>query len=136
MDRKFLILSSVFFAAAFLFTAATFFQEQFLSLTRAQRFYNPSPTKSLILAYPVKLKADGFDQSTITVFVKNDEGVPIKDKEVRIQTNLGSVRPTSAKTDENGKAEFVITSEIEGVANITAIVDNTTIQQRISVKFE
>ncbi|GIW62638.1 MAG: hypothetical protein KatS3mg090_0464 [Patescibacteria group bacterium] len=136
MDKKFLILAGAFFLFSIFFSFALFFQDQLLSLTRAEKYYTPSAEKTIVTAYPVKIKIADNQKARIDVFVRNENDIPLKDKRVLIQTNLGTVSPSFIISDENGRASFYITSNQPGVANITAVVDNIQIQKKISVKFE
>lgn len=135
MDKKLLSLVVVFILLFSAFTISVFFNKQLQTITRAKGFYTPSGQKSLIFAFPLEVKANGKDFSKISVFVRNEEGVPISNKRVSIQTNLGVIEPINDTTDKTGKAEFKITSSEEGIAVIKAEVENIPIQQQVSIKF-
>jgi hypothetical protein len=47
-------------------------------------------------------------------------GLPLPDILVQVSTNFGSFIQTSATTDANGRAQFTISSDTAGTANITA----------------
>ncbi len=135
MDKKFLSLIAVFFLLFASFTISILFGNRLQTFTRAKGFYKPSSKASLIFAFPLAAKADGKDFSKITVFVRNEKGVPLSAKKVELKTNLGTIIPINDTTDKNGKAEFKIISNEEGVAIIKASVDNIEIEKKVSVKF-
>jgi hypothetical protein len=60
----------------------------------------------------------------------------VPDKNVRVQTTVGELQETGAVTDKGGKVLFHVSSTTPGVAEIQAVVDNTPIRRKISVKFE
>ncbi len=135
MDKKLLGLTVVFLLLFTAFSASVLLNKQFQRFTRAKEFYTPSSKKSLLLAFPLEVKADGQQKSKITVFVRNSKGVPLENKIVEIKTNLGTITPASATTDKNGKAIFEISSTTTGLANIKAVVDNIEISQKVTIKF-
>lgn len=137
MDKKLLSLFFLFFLVFATFTASVIFEEPLTQFTRAKEELTPSATNSLLLAWPLKIPADGKTTATINVFVRSNTDRPITNKTVSIVTTLGELKNTTAVTDGKGKAEFLIASPISGTADIEAIVDNSVkLSQKISVKFE
>ncbi len=135
MDKKLLSLVIIFILLFGGFSISILWENRLQRFTRAREFYKPSGKNSLIFAFPLEVKADGKDFSKITVFVRNEKGVPLSAKEVTLQTSLGVVSPTRVTTDKNGKAEFQLSSTQPGLANIKAIVDNIEIQKSVTIKF-
>lgn len=144
MDRKLVLLMSVFIISFTLFVIFVFFSKnQIMSgiLTKAEGKLQVSPKTSLILIYPLLLPADGKSQAKINVFVRNEvsgkEPVAIPGKKVKIATTLGKVTPDEIKTNSSGQATFNLSSDTPGIAQIQAIIDDTiTLDQKISVEFK
>jgi hypothetical protein len=134
MDKKLLGMMMLFFLAFTIFMSFILFNDQLTSVTRASTDIIASD-KSLIFAWPLEVAADNTETSEVTVFVRNDEGRGISDKTVRLSTTVGSVQEAGVITDANGKAIFTISSGTPGVAEITAVVDNITIQRTVTIKF-
>lgn len=125
----------IFFLAFTVFITFVVFNEQFSTITRASTDF-VSAEKSLIFAWPLTLKADGTEESEITVFIRTEDGRAIEGKSVTLETTAGQVLEDTVVTDKGGKALFTLTSSSPGVAEITAIVDNITVKRTVSVKFE
>lgn len=135
MDKTLLGLMMIFFIAFTIFITFVVFNKQFTSAARASN-QTISSEKSLMFAWPLDVKADGKTTSLITIFVRDDEGKAVADKNVRVQTTVGELQESGAVTDKGGKALFHVSSATPGVAEIQAVVDNTPIRRKISVKFE
>ena len=135
MDKTLLGLMMIFFVAFTVFITFVVFNKQFTSAARASNQIISSE-KSLMFAWPLDLKADGKDTTLLTIFIRDEDWKAIADKTVRIQSSIGTVREPASVTDKGGKALFHITSDAAGVAEIQALVDNTPIRRKISVKFE
>ena len=135
MDKTLLGLMMIFFIAFTIFITFVVFNKQFTSAARASN-QTISSEKSLMFAWPLDLKADGKETTLLTIFIRDEDGKAIPDKTVRIQSSIGTVREPASVTDKGGKALFHITSDAAGVAEIQALVDNTPIRRKISVKFE
>lgn len=138
MDKKFLSLVFLLFLAATLFTSLVIFREPLRTFTRAAQESVPSSSSSLIFYEPImNVKADGKSYATINVFIRNAKNVPIADKTVRLETTLGQINAVKPITDNNGQANFTLTSSSAGEAAVSAFVDNNIeLQQKITVKFE
>ena len=136
MDNKLVGLLVVFFLIFGLFTSLLIFRQPITRLTRAKEDYTPSSAKTLIFAWPLTLTADGKKEAKINVFVRNERGMPIVNKKVSLNTNLGTVKEIQSVSDQQGKTEFNITSEQEGTAKVKAIIaGNIEITQTVSVQF-
>lgn len=139
MDNKIIGLLVIFFLSFAIFIIFVFFNKPLSTLTRAsEESKTVSPAESKIIFYPYTVKADGKSSSVIQVFLVSIKGNPIKDKRVRLQTSLGSVVESElSKSDEDHSYyTFHLISNIEGTAQVEAIVDNNMIlNQKISVLF-
>lgn len=135
MDKTLVGLMMIFFLAFTVFITFVVFNEQLSTVTRASTDF-VSAEKSLVFAWPLSLKADGEEESEITVFIRSEDGRSIEGKTVTLETTLGEVLEDTVVTDKGGKALFTLTSSSPGVAEITAIVDNSTVTRTVSVKFE
>lgn len=135
MDKKFVILIGVFFALFGLFISLILFERPLVRFTRA-KLDQPSSEKSIIFAWPLKIAADGQSESVITVFARNEKGDELGKKAVTLTSSIGQLVESTVVADKLGKAEFKIRSSAPGVAEIKAIVDNTTpVNQTVSIEF-
>lgn len=136
MNRKFLLLILIFFISFLLFVSFVIFQKPLARLTRAKEEFLPSAENSLIMAYPLKLKADGKSTSNVNVFIRSTSDVPIANAIVNLSSSIGQLTPNMISTDIEGKASFVLVSDQVGVASIEAKVNNQILDKKISVLFE
>lgn len=137
MDKKLIGLVAVFLLAFGLFVSILVFQQPITKLTKAKEEFLPSPTKSLIFAWPLSLSADGKSETIINVFVRNEKEFPITNKKVTLTTTLGTIKEIQPVSDKQGKTEFKLSSISSGVAQIKATVDNSIeLEQKVSVKFD
>ena len=86
------------------------------------------------------LWADGFDFSTITVTLKNTNGITIPGKTVTLASNRGTndtISAASGPSDTNGVVTFTVKSPVVGAAVFTATdtTDSVTLTQTVSVTF-
>jgi len=137
MDKKLGGLLVVFFLLFTVFASSILFSGQLSSITRAKEDFAPSGTTSLLFAYPLLIKADGTTKSTVSVFVRSDKGMPVKDQKVTITASVGALSTSEITTDEKGKATVTLTSSAPGTAVIGALIGGTLkITQPLSVIFE
>lgn len=137
MDKKLGGLLVVFFLLFTLFATLVLFNGQLTTFTRAREDFAPSAKTSLLFAYPLLVKANGTEKSTINIFVRSDKGMPVKDKVVTITTSVGALSKTEATTDEKGKASVTLTSSTPGTGTVEVFIDRTLkMTQTLSVKFE
>jgi len=134
MDKKLTGLVLIFFLVFSLFISSVIFNQSLSRFTRAKEDSLPSTEKSLIFAWP--LNANINNRVTINVFVRNEKGVPLANKNVVLQSTLGNLSPNSAATDKNGKATFNLVSANPGVAEVSAKVEGNFLNQKVSIKFE
>jgi len=135
MDKKFLALSFIFFIVSFLFMIMLIFNQPISRFIRAKEEFIPSKEKSMIFAWPLNSSIN--KPVTINVFLRNDDGFPISNKNVSLSTTLGKITPEKALTDKTGKATFSLTSSQPGIAEISATADNSYfLNQKVSIKFE
>lgn len=136
MDKKLSALLIFFVLIFSLFITFLVFREPIATFTRAKEELIPSSETSLIFAWPLTAKA-GSDKININIFVRNANNLPLSNKLVTLQTNLGSIEKNNQTTDKSGKVNFILTSQNPGIAEITAIVDNQIqLKQTVTVKFE
>lgn len=137
MDKKLLILGIVFIVTFAAYMVITIFKIPIFSFTQAANDNRSADiSTSLIFAWPLELKADGEGRSEITVFVRDNNGRGIPEKEVSVTSSVGDVQANQAITDSQGKAVFYLTSTSIGVAQIEAFVDNRKLQKTVSVQFK
>ena len=137
MDKKLGGLLLVFFLLFTVFASTVLFNSQIISFTRAKEDFAPSAKASLLFAFPLLTKADGKSISTISIFVRSDKGMPVKNQKVSITATLGKLSSPDIDTDEKGKATVTLTSTTPGVSVIGATVgDSLKISQPLSITFE
>jgi len=135
MDKKLSGLIFVFFLAATLFVSVMVFNQPLSQLTRAKEEFIPSKQKSLIFAWP--LNSSIGKPVNISVFLRNENGFPLVNKNVTLSTTLGQINPMKAVTDKSGKATFILTSSSPGIAEVSATAENTyVLDQKVTIKFE
>ena len=134
MDKKLIGLVFVFFLAFSLFISIVVFNQPLSRFTRAKEDSLPSTEKSLIFAWPLTNKIN--NQVTINVFVRNEKGIPLANKNVILRSTLGNIFPNSATTDKSGKVTFNLVSDNPGIAEVSAIVEGNFLNQKVSIKFE
>ncbi|NIO10167.1 MAG: hypothetical protein GTO40_20050, partial [Deltaproteobacteria bacterium] len=81
------------------------------------------PNNCIVTVNPPVLNADGIAYSTITVMLRNGNGLPLSGKTVSITSDRGgtdSITQPAAPTDVNGVATGTIRSNTIGAATITA----------------
>lgn len=136
MDKTFAGLAFLFFLSFTLFVSFIILNRPVTQLSRATPFATVSAENSLIFAWPLTAAADGRAESTVTVFVRNNNSQALGGKQVSVDSTIGTTREAVVTSDRDGKAVFHLTSTAKGVAEITAMVDNIRIQKSVSVKFE
>lgn len=128
----------LFFAVFGVFVTTTLFNKNFTGLARASTETDPSPQTSLIFAWPLTVKAG--EKVDVNVFVRNASNAPLDKKSVKLVTSFGLINGTKESTvesDKVGKASFVLTSNVQGMAELTSFVNgNVELSQKITVKFE
>jgi hypothetical protein len=93
----------------------------------------PSATKSMIFAYPLAIQKE-VDKSTAHVFVSDDEGKPLPNVVVSLDTNIGLITPDTAITDTTGTAVFEFSSDIAGVAELSPMYKGQKISLPVTIK--
>ena len=97
-----------------------------------------SASQSTVSASPVRVMADGTEESTVTVTVKNSSGAPIPGKEVKITSSragLDTITIIQSPTDDSGQATFKIKSQNIGDTLITAEVGGLTLESQPTITF-
>ena len=137
MDKKLGGLLIVFFLLFTIFASSVLFNNKLSSITRAKEDYAPSAKASLIFAYPLLVKADGTAKSTISVFIRSDKGLPVKDQKVMVTASVGILNLSEVTTDDKGKATVTLISNRPGVSTIGATIGgDLKISQPLSVTFQ
>lgn len=138
MDRKFVVLMMLFFVVFGVFVTTMLFSKNLRGFARASTTTDPSSQASLIFAWPLTAKVG--DKVDVNIFVRNANNSPLDKKLVRVVTNLGLIngaQESTAESDKTGKVSFVLSSETQGIARITAFVNgNTQLSQEVTIKFE
>lgn len=139
--NKLLISVFVIFILVIILVVLLFFIKNITSvLPKANNLNSASSvsfSNSYVFASPVRAKTNA-EGIRITVFLLDDNGMGIFDKKVTLG-NLDSpikVKEIQSLTDETGKAIFDISSSLNGVFFIEAIVDGNNLPQRVKVVFD
>ncbi|HRN70490.1 MAG TPA: Ig-like domain-containing protein [Candidatus Woesebacteria bacterium] len=135
MDKKILIFGILFIIIVAVYIVIAVFRIPIFTQA-ANDSRQADIGTSLIFAWPLELKADDTERSEITVFIRDNSGRGLSNKQVKLTSSLGKLQNAQATTDEQGKTVFSLTSNTIGVAQIEAFVDNRKLQKTISVKFE
>lgn len=138
MDKKLIGLMMIFMLTFGLYTTITVFNKPLTRLTRAKEEFVASSDNSLIFAWPLSSKVEGKSSNIqVNVFVRNATNVPLPNKKVVLTSTIGSVSPSDVVTDKGGKATFTVISDTVGLAELSAMIDNTIqIKQKVTIKFE
>lgn len=131
VDNKLMGLVGIFFLVFGLFTVNVFFGRDIQQI-RA-RTVTASPTKSNIFSSVRELTANGTDKSTISVFLRAEDGSGITNTPVSVSTTVGTIVPPEVSTDTSGIANFFLTCTTPGVAQITATSKGVTIGNPVTV---
>lgn len=139
MDKKLSALLAIFFAMFTVFALAIFLGStgQLTTFTRAKEDFAASGKTSLLFAFPLLLKSDGISKSSISVFVRSEKGMPVKDKKVMISASMGELSANEITTDDKGKAMVTLTSNTPGSSVVEATIEGSIkIAQTLSITFE
>ncbi|OGK66286.1 hypothetical protein A2209_01915 [Candidatus Roizmanbacteria bacterium RIFOXYA1_FULL_41_12] len=133
-DKKFNIIIGVFLL---LFISISYLS---LSNSRLPIFTQASNkevdiNKTVVIISKLEALADSNDQSVITVFTRNSQSVGIENQRVDISTSLGTLSNSTMLSDNYGKTEFQITSDITGTAELSILVNNQPVPSQYSIKF-
>jgi hypothetical protein len=135
MDTKLIGLLSIFFLVFGVFMTVLLFNDNLTTITKAKDELIPSNEKSIILAYPLSVKA-GAGDSKVTVWVRNREGKGIPNQPVSLTTSHGSLDVSALNSDGQGRAIFSLTSATPGTAILNATIAGTiTPSNTVSVVF-
>ena len=135
MDKKLIILSSLFFVIFLGFAVYIFTDGSIAQLTRADIATEVSLQKSLLFAWPLTVPADGTSESEITVFVRNQDAGGLAEKSVKLTSSVGTILEGEQLSDADGKTIFHISSSATGIAEITAFVNNRRLPRQITIQF-
>ena len=136
MDKRLLWMSILLIIAFTLFTGYVFFSEPINRIARASEDTTPSLQQSLIFAWPLSLEANDNAETEVSVFIRNSDNKALAQQQVKISSSIGSVTEGQVLTDTEGKATFHVSSDVVGVAQIEAFVDNRRLLRNITVQFE
>ncbi|OGK14887.1 hypothetical protein A3H80_03590 [Candidatus Roizmanbacteria bacterium RIFCSPLOWO2_02_FULL_37_19] len=133
MDRKLLLLVLVFFLVLGSFTSYVFYRTS-LRQIQAENATTPCQSTSFLLAFPNELPVGV--RATLNAVVRSCDETTIPGAQVCLTTSLGTIEPECAQTNESGISDHVITSDVQGLAEIRGRVNNSMdIPTPISVQF-
>ena len=98
----------------------------------------PDTYQSRISAGITNLKADGIDNTLVTVTVRDLNALPIENLKVTLVSDRGSkdeIRIENGTTDLLGKAYFRVFSLKNGTATLYAVADGVEIDKKITLNF-
>ncbi len=120
--RRFLVLSALLLALPSAALAASL----------------PDAFQSRVSAEKTALKADGIDNTRITVTVRDLNSLPLENLEVTLVSDRGSldeIRVENGKTDLLGKAYFRVFSLKNGTATFSASAAGVTFDRQATIDF-
>ncbi|MFH1704606.1 MAG: invasin domain 3-containing protein [Patescibacteria group bacterium] len=96
-----------------------------------------SASKSLVIAAPKKVRADGIRTGKVVVVARNASGQVLSGKTVTLGSSFSSVsmNQTQAVTNAYGIAKFVVYSGTPGLAQFTATADGAVLDKKPSITF-
>lgn len=144
-DKKFLLLSSFFFLVFIAAMSTMFLDKPTSQILRAKNTI-PSPLKSFAIIFPqigVAASEDDINKATrikVSVFLRDINGEVLPSRTVKLSTSLSGTQITPAdtqNTDSIGQAQFFITSQAAGKAQltITDVSSNTNIVNVPTIEF-
>lgn len=128
-DKRFLVLSSLFFLLFFLSVATVTLQKPLSRILRAKNV-TPSAAKSFAIVFPqvgVAGDKNGAVKPTdikVTITIRDANGAVLPNRQIKISSSLGSVaiNPSDTQlTDDLGQVQFLLTSSVSGKVQLTAI---------------
>jgi hypothetical protein len=111
----------------------------FSSWTTAAQAASPYDKYSLIGTNKAEVKADGIDNATISVTVRNENLAAVRGIKVRLVSSRGTqdeIVPTEATTDSAGKARFLIRSLRNGTSTFQSIIDGFPFAKSVDIHFQ
>ena len=97
-----------------------------------------SPNNSYIFGSPLTAQADGKEKIKVSVFLLNENGLGVNEKQVDLKTSpIGlDIQNSQKTTDENGQAIFYLTSQNIGRFEVSAQVEKQLLPQTVTVNFK
>lgn len=98
----------------------------------------PDATISRVTVEKAALRADGIDNTIVTVTVKDSNLTAMQDKVVTLASSRGAadrIRPIGTATDLLGKMRFRVDSLKNGTSIFTALVDGVQLTETVSITF-
>jgi hypothetical protein len=131
MDKKFMGLMGVFFLTFAMFASMVIFRNTYN--IRAKEELKVSAANSLLFAFPLEIPTIG-GKATISIFARDPSTKPVPNKNVTINFTKGLVNPSAVTTDEDGKATAFFTCTTSGIAEVSAIIEDTPVTQQVTIK--
>jgi len=116
------------------YMSAVVVPQTFVTLTKAAPASKVSVAGSYLLADKILALANGSDEASVNVYVLDKDGKPVANKNVVI-TGATNVVPTVGRSDDNGKVNFKLTSNVEGQQVLTAEVEGIPLPRTVTVTF-
>ncbi len=135
-DRRFVILSSLFFLVFIGVIAMVALQKPTSQILRAKNI-SPSPLKSFIIVFP-QIGTAGNENSVkkptqikVSVYIRDESGSGLPERSVQLTASpTVTTKPSNTVlTDNLGMAQFFISSLEKGIVKLTA----TDVESRITV---
>lgn len=135
-DHKFSLLLIAVVALAALVGGYMLFTGPLSTYTRAFVQGTPSATNSYVFAYPLTIKADGQEISTVSLFVADEQSRPLAGKRVTLQTSSGTLDRPDGLTDQSGQISFKLSLPEPDMAQISFLVEGEPFDKQITVQGE
>lgn len=136
-DKKFLVLSGLFFLIFFAGIAVITLEQPTSQILRAKN-ENPSPLKSFAIIFPQVGKVG--DKIKVSVYIRDVNGTILTNRSVKLATNPVTVDITPSDTQTTnslGMSQFFVSSKIPGKVEIIAtdLNSNTSVANIPSIEF-
>ncbi|HOZ81119.1 MAG TPA: Ig-like domain-containing protein [Candidatus Woesebacteria bacterium] len=135
-DKKMIVylVLAVFGIGLSYFLATQVVPKSLVLLTKAAPATKVSIGSSYILGSRILVKADGIDKAVVNVFAMDSSGKGVGGKSVEL-VGEGVIDPVSQITDNQGKASFKISSNIEKQNEYIAKIEGVALAKTIKVTF-
>jgi hypothetical protein len=133
-DKKMNLFFAIFIIVFVLTFGFVFLSDNLRVFTRAGQS-TLSLSKSLMIAGSLEAKTNSQAGVEITIFARNDAGISLPNKSVKVTADFGSFNNSEATTDNYGKAVFNLNSQFPGMATVKATIDSQTLPYELKIKF-
>ena len=132
MKSLFATLVLILFLVLLLGTSYLIYEEQTFILQSKATIAEVSRENSLAISTPTCVKADGEEISRLSVYCLDTKGLGKPQVQVSVSPTAEArnlhIQPIQGTTDQTGKAMFDITSQAEGIFDLTIVCGQTLVK--------